>query len=212
MQTNFMCSKLFSKNVKRVLSTTALCVAGVVGLPQLASAAVCPTTSNTNTDCGYILNIGVGDVITGSLVAGANPYDGSDDALVGIVNNSGASFTGSFTLSGSGNGGGIFGFDGDGICSYVSASYCSTAATGYEGPLVTFSGISGDQSTGTVNVAGLAAGASTYFSLEGSPASIAAGGGVGVPPVAAVPEPETWALMGLGLGLIGFFARQRRAS
>ena len=72
----------------------------------------------------------------------------------------------------------IFAFDGDGICTYVSASYCATATTKYEGPGVTFSGINSSGTTGTVNVSNLAAGATTYFSLEGSPASISAGGGI----------------------------------
>ena len=33
----------------------------------------------------------------------------------------------------------------------------------------------------------------------------------GVSMIAAVPEPETWAMLGLGLGLIGFAARRRKA-
>jgi hypothetical protein len=156
----------FSK-MKKLLILLAIVAAS---LPL--SAAVCPTTPNTNTDCGYILTIGPGGVISGAPVAGANPYDGADDALIGIVNKSGATFTGSISLSGSGNGGGLFAFDGDGICSYVPAAYCATAATGYEGPLVTFSNITAGGLSGKVNVNGLADGASTYFALEGSPASI----------------------------------------
>nr|WP_229262497.1 PEPxxWA-CTERM sorting domain-containing protein [Duganella radicis] len=49
---------------------------------------------------------------------------------------------------------------------------------------------------------------------------LAVGTPAGVPPfslldgvslTAAVPEPETWAMLGLGLGLIGFTARRRKA-
>lgn len=172
-------------------------------LPAAAYAVVCPTTANTNTDCGYIITIGAGGVITGAPVAGANPYDGSDDALVGVVNNSGASYTGSFTLTGSGNGGGIMAFDGDGICTFTHASYCTPAGapTGYEGPINTFSNINANGTSGSVNITGLAAGGTTFFSLEGSPASI---GNI----VGATPEPSTFFL--LGTGALGVAANLRR--
>jgi hypothetical protein len=187
----------------RLLSTLYIMAIGSLSL----SAAVCPSTANTNTDCGYLLTIGSGDVVTGAPVSGANPYDGADDALVGVINNSGATYSGSITLSGSGNGGGIFGFDGDGVCTYITASYCATAPTGYEGPLTTFTGISSDGTTGTVVFSGLAAGASTFFSLEGSPASI---GSLGVSGGSA-PEPGTIAMLGAGLAALGFVGYKRRA-
>ncbi len=190
---------------KRLL-TLAIAFTSTVGFGSLASAAsVCPTTTNTNTDCGFILTVGSGGKITGALVAGAAPYDGSDDALIGLVNASGAAYTGSFTLSGSGNGGGLFGFDGDGICTFTSAAYCSSAPTGYEGPINTFSSINSGGTTGTVNITGLAAGASTFFSLEGSPSSI------GVPIIGGgTPEPGTNMLLGGGLLLVALLARKTR--
>ncbi len=159
--------------------------------------SICPTTANTSSDCGFILTIGVGGTITGSAVAGANPYDGSDDTLVGVINNSGAVYNGSIALSGSGNGGGIFAFDGDGICAYVSAAYCATAPTGYEGPNNTFSGINGAQTSGLVVFSNLGIGKTSFFSLESSPSSISAGGGIGVG--GQVPEPSSLILMATGL-------------
>jgi hypothetical protein len=179
----------------------------LVGTNLASASTICPTTANTNTDCGYILNIGVGGVITGNPVAGANPYDGNDDALIGVVNNSGASFTGSIVLSGSGNGGGIFGFDGDGICTYTSASYCSSAPTGYEGPINTFSNINSSETMGDVDITALAAGGTTFFSLEGSPASIT----LGVPPSNVTPEPSSLVLLGSGLTGVVSIVRRRRA-
>ena len=112
----------------RKMLTFPLAAALTLGLGSLASASVCPSTVNTNSDCGFIFTVGAGGAISGATVSGANPYDGSDDALIGIVNNSGSAYTGSFNLSGSGNGGGLFAFDGDGICTFVSAPYCATAA------------------------------------------------------------------------------------
>ena len=181
----------------------------LIGLASTVMASpVCPVTSNTNSDCGYILTINADSSVTGMVVPNASPYDGNDDALIGVINNSTATFTAGISLSGSGNGGGLFAFDGDGICSYVSASYCSTAPTGYEGPTTTFSKINAAQDTGTVSFTGLLPGTSTFFSLEGSPASINGGGGPVIGP--STPEPGTISLLATGmLGLVYAMRRRR---
>ena len=169
---------------------------------SLSAATVCPVTGNTNTDCGYLLTIGPGGAVSGAPVKGANPYDGSDDALVGVTNNSGSIYNGSITLIGSGNGGGIFAFDGDGICTFTRDAYCATAATGYEGPNNTFTGIkttSVFDDTGTVVFSGLGIGASTYFSLESSPSTIGSGGGPVIIAGTGTPEPSTISMLGAGL-------------
>lgn len=200
----------------RFLLVLALVLVGFTGLGNSTAKAalICPTTSSTNSDCGFIITIGPGNAITGSAVAGANPYDGSDDALVGVINNSGGIFTGAITFSGSGNGGGLFAFDGDGICTYVSASYCTTAPTGYEGPLNTFTNINPAGTTGTVDfstLGGIADGATTFFSLEGSPASIIAGGGLGgIPGGTTTPEPASLGVLMAGLAGVWTMRRKSR--
>jgi hypothetical protein len=144
-------------------------------------------------------------------IAGANPYDGSDDALIGVVNNSSSAFTGTIHLVGSGNGGGLFAFDGDGICTFVAPAYCATAPTGYEGPVNTFANITTTtvfDDTGDVDITGLAAGATTYFSLESSPSSITGGGGIIV--TSGAPEPSTVVLFGSSLAGLEFVRRRRR--
>lgn len=156
------------RNLCGVFALPALLAAA----PVLSAANICPTTVNTNTDCGFILTIGTGGAVTGALVAGANSYDGSDDALVGVINNCVGIFSGAIHLTGSGNGGGIMAFDGDGICTFTNAAYCAGATTGCEGPLNTFAKINAAGTAGDVIITGLAAGSTTFFSLEGSPASI----------------------------------------
>jgi hypothetical protein len=97
------------------------------------------------------------------------PFDGVEDTLVGIQNNSTQTVS-RVTLSGSGTTGlPIFGFEGDGLCAGYTGSPagCPFGTTGYEGPGTSFENISLDQTSGDVVFnPGLAPGASGYFSLE----------------------------------------------
>jgi len=110
------------------------------------------------------------------------PYDGADDTLVGIVNKSSASIA-AITVSGAGSG--LAGFDSDGICTYATGangsgfagdSYCTSQQTAgtdpgdYAGPGTSFTLDPNSQDHVEVDFAGngLAAGNSTYFSLEGA--------------------------------------------
>ena len=92
------------------------------------------------------------------------PYDGSDDTLIGVVNNSSATVS-SLALSANTN---LFGFDGDGLCVYSPIQPgCPFGSTGYEGPGTSFSGVNQSATGGVVSfAAGLAPGATAYFSLE----------------------------------------------
>jgi hypothetical protein len=109
-----------------------------------------------------------------------NPYDGSDDTEVGVLNDSGVAIP-DVTLTSAAD---IFGFDGDGICSGEfpgTPAGCPFDTTGYAGPGVTYTGINAAQTSGVVNFAesctgdtassctassGLNAGATAFFSLE----------------------------------------------
>jgi hypothetical protein len=188
-----MNSKKFSKICKLI---PMLCMAGTLCTPMMSHAAVCPTVGAT-IDCNVLFSIGPANAIT-TTFPDPTPYDGIEDNLVGVSNFSGGSIA-SFTLSGNN----IFGFDGDGISTYT---FLPSGPTGYEGPQTSFNVV--DYNNGTVFFSGgLADGASTYFSLENTASAFAQGGGtVSVSPV---PEPETYAMLLAGLGLIGFTARRR---
>ena len=103
----------------------ALC--GVNTLSAQTVTSPCPTAAFSTLETGgppgnqpYITAGGGCNVIitfaaNGSIsttIVNPNPYDGVEDTLVGIVNNTGAPIT-SIDLSSSAA---IFGFDGDGIC------------------------------------------------------------------------------------------------
>lgn len=94
-------------------------------------------------------------------------YDGADDTLIGVLNLSPNPIK-SIPLHGPNI---IFGFDGDGVCSSSIQPHpaaCPFGSTAYEGPGVSFSGISSDYTSGTVNFSpSIAAnGGSAWFGLE----------------------------------------------
>jgi PEP-CTERM motif len=196
---------------------SALLISGAACAPVAAHAGVtvgCPAAGSA-TGCNEVIDIGAGNVLTFTTGPSLTPYDGSDDNLIGVQNNSGHSISG-LTLSGYTFAGGIFEFDGDGISTYLNGGVpYGSDTTGYAGPGTSFSNISSvnyTDDTGTVNfIGGLADGQVAWFSLEG-PASCATGvsctiGGT----VSSVPEPSTYAMLLAGLGLIGFAAYRRKS-
>lgn len=99
------------------------------------------------------------------------PYDGSDDTLVGIVNDSSTAVS-AVTVSGPGSD--LSGFDGDGICSgafgaWTGSSGCPYGPTEYEGPGTSFVTDPALPDSAEVDFAGgLKPGGSAFFSLEGA--------------------------------------------
>jgi hypothetical protein len=99
------------------------------------------------------------------------PYDGADDTLVGVVNDSRAPVA-AITVTGPGTG--LAGLDGDGLCTF-GVSGCPFGPTSYEGPGTTIKTDPTLPDSAEIDFAGagLASGQSAYFSLEGALTSAA---------------------------------------
>lgn len=156
----------------------------------------CPAVG-ADTGCQVLITIGSGGKLSFAVDGSQGPYDGVEDVLVGVWNNSGATQA-SITLSGSG----IFGFDGDGDCTYITCT--GSAPTGYEGwdNLGNYDSFNvTDPNNGSIvfGGGGLAAGGTAFFSLEGNPTAI---NGV------STPEPASLLLM--GSGLMGLLLKRRK--
>lgn len=171
-------------------------------------AGVCPA-AGAAADCNVLITYNASGSVT-ITYPDPHPYDGSDDMLIGVLNNSPVSISG-LTFSGSGNGGGAFMFDGDGACSYGPTcnhppigSYVSIYGdNGYydQGSGVWFGNVNAAEDTGVIYFAGgIAPGATAWFSLES-----AAGSG----PITVSPESGTMLMFGTGLlGVVGLIRRK----
>lgn len=181
------------------------------GMSAYASTSFgqCPAVNADTSGCEFLITItsASGGVGTNFTVTASSPdlgpYDGSDDTLVGVLNSTSSAIT-SLGLTSNTN---IFGFDGDGACSgsYGTITGCagSTDPNGYAPVGVTFSNISTDTTTGTVNFSpGLAPGGTQWFSLEEALSASQ------IMPSSA-PEPAPVAMLSIGLGAVVFCLRRR---
>ncbi len=172
---------------------TAIAAAILAIVPGSANAASAPTPPFTECpaigaapSCDILLVVNPDQTITVTGDSSVGPYDGGDDTLVGVVNNSSSAIS-AITVSGPGSG--LAGFDGDGICTYAAGgtvggsgsgfsgdSYCNaqqlagTDPEDYSGPNNSFTLDPNSQDDVEVDFTGkgLAAGTSSYFSLEGA--------------------------------------------
>jgi hypothetical protein len=168
---------------KHFLSATTLClkraiftVLGCTVLMLLAAPARADVCSNQfpGFPCGVTITItGTSGNLTATFGGTGTPYDGDEDQLVGITNNSSVP-VGAIVLNAPNSGNPLFAFDGDGACTFFGT--CNDGPTGYEGPDNTFLGISPDFTTGKVlfTTALPINGGTTWFSLENIPTTVLA--------------------------------------
>jgi RHS repeat-associated protein len=141
---------------------TQLAVRASAGTPTVPFTE-CPAVG-FDTSCGLLIDVtNVGLTVLQDPSQG--PYDGGDDTLVGVINQSNKTLGHLFLASDDD----IFGFDGDGICApeFDVSPGCPFGPTGYEGPGTSFAEISPDDTSGVVSFTnGVAPGGTAYFSLE----------------------------------------------
>ncbi len=168
--------------MKRTFSIAIVGIALIAITPHLNSASIhfgrtrtrvsiaqgppftqCPAVGQ-DTSCAILLVIDADGSLRVRTDSSQGPFDGIEDTLIGVQNNSNTTVF-SIPLSSTID---LFGFDGDGLCSASPhPSGCPFGPTGYEGPGVSFTNISADRTSGVVNFAGgIPPGGSAYFSLE----------------------------------------------
>jgi len=182
---------MFNAWPRRALCVGAATMVTLLGVMAGTASAAGPVTApftecpkvGAAPSCDILLVVNPDQTISVLGNSSVGPYDGADDTLIGIVNNSSAAIT-AVTVSGPNSG--LAGFDGDGICTYATGgssgsgftgdSYCTSQQVAgndpgdYAGPGTSFTLDPNSQDDVEVDFAGkgLAAGNSTYFSLEGA--------------------------------------------
>ena len=157
---------------KRSLLTVALAVLASLALAPAALAQEtppfdeCPAIGD-NTSCRILIEITAQGLRYYEDTSQATTYEGNA-TLIGVVNHRPGAAVQSINLSSPTDS--IFDFDNDGICDPGTSPQpadCPFGPTLYEGPGVSFSNISANERSGTVNFAGgLIFGGTTYFGLD----------------------------------------------
>jgi hypothetical protein len=167
--------KWLRRVITPIVVFSALAFAGVASAtPPTPPFTQCPPVG-ADTSCGTLIVINSGGSVEAVNDPSQGPFDGIEDTMIGVQNNSGSAVS-SIALEGLF----IFGFDGDGICNgYTPAPpACPYGTTGYEGPGTEFTITNSNEGSVNFVPTGLAAGASTYFSLEEAVTCTGVSGGV----------------------------------
>ena len=146
---------------------------GLVGSTSSVSAATaapvppftaCPAVG-ASPSCSIFLVVNSDRTVSVYGDPAVGPYDGGDDTLVGIRNDSSVGVD-AVTVTGPGTN--LAGLDGDGLCTY-GISGCPFGPTGYEGPGTSIFTLPELPDSAEIDFTGsLAPTASAYFSLEGA--------------------------------------------
>jgi hypothetical protein len=170
-----------------LLMGTATASATTASATPVPPFSQCPPVG-LDTSCAVLIVLGPGGSKATFVDPTQPPFDGIEDTLIGVQNNSGAPVS-SLSLTGSG----IFALDGDGLCSPFNfpnpaPAGCPYGTTGYEGRATSLPVASTapttfpaesysitDANTGTVHFLNppIPDGGSAYFSLEGPTSAIA---------------------------------------
>jgi hypothetical protein len=176
---------MFKSQRKQTFNIAAITAAALAAAGSLAVAHAVPAGAATapappftecpaigaSPSCEILLVVNADNTVSVDGDPSVGPFDGSDDTLVGIINNSTAPVK-AVTVSGPGSG--LSQFDGDGICSgdygtWNGSSGCPYGPTGYEGPGTSFTTDPSLPDSAEVDfTGGLSPGKSAYFSLEGA--------------------------------------------